>query len=387
MEKYVLNAILAKKTGYGGFNVACNFYRAAINDSSVDWYYLLSQDMADFLHDEIPSELLDYKVFVFPNQPNRKTYFGVKRDIKKILKEIKPDVVYSILAPSYFTFDYPEVMRCANAWTVVGGVNKYALKVTPAKLRYSRLIKAKFIQWQMRKTKYFITQSQIAKQCILRTVNTEPENVYVVSNVLPSIYQRISVRAVPHKGYNMVYASSPAYHKDFMILPQVASILKKQGMDDFKIHYTIPQGGAVLPAFMEQLRAYDVENYFINHGFVNRQELAVLFSQCDLGLFPSLLETFSATLLEYMYFQLPIVASDLDFNREVAEKAAEYFIPHDAEDMARKIYQVYSDENLRDSLLEQAKTQLAKYSNNTDKYGETVDFLRKVAKMDSKKNE
>lgn len=384
MEKYVLNAILAKKTGYGGFNVACNFYRAAINDSSVDWYYLLSQDMADFLHDEIPSELLDYKVFVFPNQPNRKTYFGVKRDIKKILKEIKPDVVYSILAPSYFTFDYPEVMRCANAWTVVGGVNKYALKVTPAKLRYSRLIKAKFIQWQMRNTKYFITQSQIAKQCILRTVHTASENVCVVSNVLPSIYQSITVRTIPHKGYNMVYASSPAYHKDFMILPKVASVLKQLGMRDFKIHYTIPLNAAVLPAFMEQLRVYDVDNYFVNHGFINRQELADLFLQCDMGLFPSLLETFSATLLEYMYFQLPIVASDLDFNREVADKGAEYFIPHNAEDMAKKIYKVYDDKTLQVSLLGQAKTQLLKYFNNTDKYGETVSFLHKVAKMEHK---
>ena len=178
----------------------------------------------------------------------------------------------------------------------------------------------------------------------------------------------------------MIYASSPAYHKDYLILPKVASILvKKYGLRDFKIHYTIPDRALLFPAFQNAVKEYGVENYFVNHGIMSQQQLAELFSRCDLGLFPSVLETFSGTLLEYMYFGLPIVASDLDFNKEVAKEAAAFFEPHNAEDFAEKIYTVYSNHNYRDSLLKEAATRLDYYSNNADKYEEKVNFLRVVA--------
>lgn len=383
--KIVLNALIAKKAGYGGFSVACNFFCSSLKDKEIEWYYLVSQEMADFLRNELKQEDISGRLYVFPNQPDIRSFFRVRHDLNKLLKTIEPDVVYSILAPSYFTFEFPEVMRCANAWSVVGGVNQYAWKLTPFKLRLRYYFKSKITHFLMGRTRFFITQTEVAKKCILRTVRTVPENICVISNVLPGIYQKKSRAKKAHTGYNMAYISSPAAHKDYSLLPKAASILRdKYKLKDFYIHVTVPNTTTEYQGFFNSIKEYGLENCFVNHGYLKQPELAELLPLCDLGLFPSLLETFSATLLEYMYFQLPIVASDLDFNREVAEKAAEYFIPHDAEDMARKIYQVYSDENLRDSLLEQAKTQLAKYSNNTDKYGETVDFLRKVAKMDSK---
>lgn len=382
MMKFVLNAIAAKRIAFGGFQVACNFFRASLKDDTIDWYYLLSQDVADALGDEIPKELFQHKVYVFPNQPRIKSFFKVKKELTKIVDGINPDVIYSVAAPSYFTFKSPEVMRCANAWSVVGGVNKYALQVTPFKLKFRRFIMAKLTHWQMRKTKYFVTQSQIAKRCILRTVHTSPDNVCVVSNVLPEKYQRSKCKKNPHEGYNMVYASSPAYHKDYLILPQMASVLVNEyKMRDFKIHYTIPENALIYPTFLEELKKYGVEDYFVNHGFLKQEEMVELLSQCDLGLFPSLLETFSVTLLEYMYFELPIVASDLDFNKEVAEDAAIYFKPRDAEDFAKAIFNVYDNQNIRDTLLEKAVTRLALFSKGADKYEETVSFLRRVAGM------
>lgn len=182
----------------------------------------------------------------------------------------------------------------------------------------------------------------------------------------------------PHTEYNMVYASSPAVHKDYLILPQVAAVLvNKYMLRDFKIHVTIPN--YAISDFNRKLEKYDVREYFVNHGFMNHSELTKVYLQCDLGLFPSLLETFSGTLLEYMYFKLPIVASNLNFNREVAGNAALYFEPHNAEDFAAKIFELYSNVDVKQILLENAKTRLAIYSNNTNKYLETIDFLQSAA--------
>lgn len=381
--KIVLNAILAKPEGMGGFNVARNFYYKTLEDKENEWFYFVSREFDAEIKGR--EKGLDEKhYFVFYSQPDIRHYFKDKLLIKQAETEIRPDIIYSILAPSYHHFKTVEVMRCANAWTVVGGVNKYALEVTPFRFRIRYFLKARLTRWLMRNTQYFVTQSEIAKMCIMRTVHTSPENVCVVSNVLPEAYQRMNPERGPHNGYEMVYASSPAVHKDYLILPRVASIMRnKFGMKDFRIHVTLPESTAQLPLFMAALKEYGVEDCFVNHGFLKQNDLAIVFSQCDLGLFPSLLETFSVTLLEYMHFNLPIVASDLDFNREVSGDAAVYFNPHDADDFAKKIYQVYSDSLLRDTLLTNAVGRLAFYSNNVNKYNETVGFLCKVARKNN----
>lgn len=74
MMKYVLNAVAAKRIAFGGFQVACIFFRASLKDTLIDWYYLLSQDVADALGEEIPKELLQQKLYIFPNQPRIKSY-------------------------------------------------------------------------------------------------------------------------------------------------------------------------------------------------------------------------------------------------------------------------------------------------------------------------
>lgn len=382
--KIVLNAILAKPAGMGGFNVARNFFYKTLEDKENEWFYFVSRDFDANVQGH-EKGLDDKHYFVFYTQPDLRHYFADKSLVKQAEMEITPDVVYSILAPSYFQFKTVEVMRCANAWTVVGGVNKYALKVTPLKFRIRYCLKARLTRWLMRKTQFFVTQSEIAKRCILRTVHTSPEKVCVVSNVLPEAYQRMNPERIPHEGFEMVYASSPAVHKDYLILPRVASILRNEyKMKDFRIHITLPESTSQLPFFMASLKEYGVEDCFVNHGFLNQENLSKIFSQCDLGLFPSLLETFSVTLLEYMFFKLPIVASDLDFNKEVAGDAAVYFNPHDEKDLANKIYKVFLDPCLRDALLHNAESRLAQYTNNSDKYKETIQFLKHIAEASQK---
>lgn len=378
--KIVLNIIIAKPEGIGGFNVAKNFYYKTLDDHENEWFYFVSEEFDKIVG---PAKNLDDKhYYVFHTQPYLRHYYAEKKRIDEAEKEIRPDVIYSILAPSYHKFKTVEVMRCANAWTVVGGVNKYAWEVTPTKYKIRYIIKAWITRFLMRNTKYFITQSRIAKNCILRTVNTSPDNICVVSNALPEVYLQYGTTKKSHDGFNMVYASSPAIHKDYMILPKVASILvNKYGITDFTIHYTIPEHSTRLTGLMKSIDEYGVTNYFVNHGCLAQDDLAALLSRSDLGLFPSLLETFSVTLLQYMYFKLPIIASELDFNKEVAADAAIYFRPHDAEAFAEKIALLYRDPSLQEMMLINANKRLKMYSNATDKYNETVAFLIKVASI------
>lgn len=89
------------------------------------------------------------------------------------------------------------------------------------------------------------------------------------------------------------------------------------------------------------------------------EKMGELYSACDLFVYPTLVESFGLPLVEAMACGLPVVASDIPVNRELAGDAPLYFQPLDAEELAGKVAQVARDAELRASMsrasLEQAR--------------------------------
>ncbi|HSC77773.1 MAG TPA: glycosyltransferase family 1 protein [Candidatus Acidoferrales bacterium] len=89
------------------------------------------------------------------------------------------------------------------------------------------------------------------------------------------------------------------------------------------------------------------------------EKMAELYATCDLFVYPTLVESFGLPLIEAMACGLPVVASDIPVNRELAGDAPLYFQPLDAAELAGKVAQVARDAELRASMsrasLEQAR--------------------------------
>jgi glycosyltransferase involved in cell wall biosynthesis len=97
-------------------------------------------------------------------------------------------------------------------------------------------------------------------------------------------------------------------------------------------------------------------------GYVPDQELAVLYSQAEAYVFPSLSEGFGIPGLDAMTLGIPVVCSDIPTLKEIYEDAALYFDPYSATDIAEKIKKVLEDQRLRDSLIENGKRKVQTYS-------------------------
>jgi glycosyltransferase involved in cell wall biosynthesis len=85
-------------------------------------------------------------------------------------------------------------------------------------------------------------------------------------------------------------------------------------------------------------------------GFVSGEELAALYRQAELLVFPSVEETFGFPLIEAMASGLPVVTSNRSAMPEICGDAAQYFDPLDIDDMTQTIERVLIDPSLRDSL-------------------------------------
>jgi len=96
-------------------------------------------------------------------------------------------------------------------------------------------------------------------------------------------------------------------------------------------------------------------------GKINPDELAALYRQCAVFVFPSTAEAFGIPLAEAMAVGAPIASSRASAMPEVAGEAAEYFDPGNITEMAEAIERVLTDAGLRDRLTKAGRLRAARF--------------------------
>lgn len=370
-----VNTISTKKHSGGAYQIAYNFLAKTMDYQEVEWVYVVSKDL-----DEIIPESLKTRgnYYVFPTQPDfRHSYKQVKRQLTELEDRIKPDVVYSITAPSYFTFKTKEVMRFTMPW--VTHPNKYSWSVLSWKARLKMRIYCWNQRRMMRKARYFITQTETTKRGIQRITGVKPENVKVVPNVLPAVFKALPNAPLPQDGdwIDIACVGNNSAHKNLDVIPRILVELKDLGIDNVRFHVTIP-AGSFWEKIQGELKKKGLKDRVVTHGRCSQIELADMYRHCQLCFLPTLLEVFSASTLEAMHFHLPIVATDFDFNRDVMDDASLYYEPKNARNAAECIKAYIDSPALQQKMKGKMDQRLSLFSDYDKHFNDILDFLVKV---------
>jgi len=102
--------------------------------------------------------------------------------------------------------------------------------------------------------------------------------------------------------------------------------------------------------YREELAREGVADLVAFLPFLSEQQLIAAYRDAAALLFPSLSEGFGVPMLEAMATGTPIIASRAASLPEVGGDAACYFSPHDHKDIADSLYQVLSNEPLREEM-------------------------------------
>ncbi len=134
--------------------------------------------------------------------------------------------------------------------------------------------------------------------------------------------------------------------------------------------------------FYERLEEYvkdnfpDIKDRIIFLGYATDKELAQLYKNAALYVFPSLEEGFGLPPLEAMSYGVPVISSDKSCLSEILSNAVLYFDAENSEDMADKILCGLEDEKRRKDLIKKGyeRIQLYDWEKNARKtmevYGE-----------------
>ncbi|NRB65692.1 MAG: glycosyltransferase, partial [Saprospiraceae bacterium] len=133
-------------------------------------------------------------------------------------------------------------------------------------------------------------------------------------------------------------------HKNVEILISLAEKIKIN-QSNLKIVSTIgTDQDAKAAEWIDDIKEKGLDDIILNVGPVKVGDVQSLYEQVDGLILPTLLESFSATYVDSMYYGKPIFTSDLDFARDACGEAAFYFDPFNSDQIFETITAAFADE-------------------------------------------
>ncbi len=337
--KILINASTVKVAG--GLAVAHNFLNAYnINNHE---HHLLVIAPENCNYEQFESEKI--KIRLIPNRllKRYKRFYLQKVWIKNLISEFNPDVIFSITNIPLST-NLPQAILLSNAFVIVKNLRELNLSL---KERIIQHLRSYYFKRKIKFVKVIFTQTEVIKEKLKKNHKTEAEIfiIPIASSLLRTVDANKWSKLNLINKTKLLCLSRYYEHKNLEILIDLAQIIKENN-SDFIIIVTIERGQGVRAGKMiDDITQLGLEDIIINIGEVKQENIKELYEKSDALILPTLLESYSTTYSDAMFYGKPIFTSDLDFAREACGDTAYYFNPLDANNIFSTIIRAFRNPN------------------------------------------
>lgn len=279
-------------------------------------------------------------------------------NLKNVINIEKPDILHAHYATSYgllgaLTGFHPFVI---SVW----GSDVYNFP------RISGMNRRTF-EFIMRKADVICSTSNVMVKEISKYTDKKIETVPFGVDTAKFIKQK---REKPHDYFKVgIVKSLSEYYGINYLIKAFKIFLNKAGNDNIVLEIVGEGPDKIkLQNLSKELGIYDK---VIFRGFIDNDLLPEVFNDFDLGVYPSIYESFGVSLVECMSCGCPVIASDADGFVEILDNQKYGIIvpKKDVVAAADAIYKLYNDENLRNDLAAKGRKRvesLYDWNNNVD---------------------
>ena len=275
---------------------------------------------------------------------------------KRLEKKIEPQCVISTGAHGYWRPESRLVVGY-NIPQYIYGDSPY-FDSLPIKKKIYWWLRKRFDLYFYKKADAIIVQTDDVNNRLAKLIHDKP--IFTVSNTVNAHYLNYEQKKMllPPKEADelrLLTLSANYGHKNLTIIQKVIPELLKRSVKNVKFVLTLP------PEVFETFKNKNIEPYLVNVGPVPIKDCPGLYQECDFMFLPTLLECFSASYVEAMVMNKPILTSNLPFAKTVCRDAAVYFDPQDSVNIAKTIIEVMNDEDLFEDLCEKGEQRFSEF--------------------------
>ena len=221
----------------------------------------------------------------------------------------------------------------------------------------------------MRLADHIICDSEHTKHDITHLYGADPDKITV-------IYQAANEALHPVTDRERIEAVKARYGIDAPYILSVGRVELRKNVPGLLEAFRILQGRHDAPlklvfAGPRDADAHDPHNSLphpgrhgdvIVTGYIPTEDLAALYSGCQVFCFPSFYEGFGIPVLEAMQCGAPVVPSRVSSLPEVGGDACRYINPYDPHDISEALLAVLSDDGLRTHMREQGVARASQFT-------------------------
>lgn len=284
----------------------------------------------------------------------------------RLLRRLEPLLIAAhgcqvLFAPNYFL---PRRFSLAGG-ALVATIHDLGFRAVPWTLREQTLQElSERLERTLEKAARLITVSAAVREELLEDGYDRPDRVHVVHHG-PGQLSAVKVGSLPANVPERyaLHVGTLEPRKNIEAMLSCWRQVQEQ-MEDPPLLLLCGKYGWKTETIRAEVEAAEQAGWVRHLGYVSERELASLYENAHLVLFPSLYEGFGLPAVEAQWAGTPLVCSDLPVLREVAGDGA-LFAPPDRPDlMAEAVIRVLRDSSLRADLIERGKQQIAELSWN-----------------------
>jgi len=212
-----------------------------------------------------------------------------------------------------------------------------------------------------------IADSYNTKQDIISYFKIPDEKIKVIYLAADKIFQpldKVIISKIKQK-YNfdfplILYVGTLEPRKNIPTLIKAFCKLKKEGLPHILL-VTGKKDGKYKKIF-EMVKRLNLQKDTIFTGYVPEEDLPAIYNAADLFVYPSLYEGFGLPPLEAMACGTPVITSNTSSFPEVVGDAGIMVKPHDVDELAKVMYEVLTNDGLREDMIKKGLKQAKKFS-------------------------
>lgn len=289
------------------------------------------------------------------------------REVPAILRSFNADVIFGMGNHGLRNVNCPQAIWISNAYLVYP-----AKHFANATLRERLQIKLQRFNLGcvLKHTDLLFCQTPVMRRYVSDYYGYKTDKIRILPNALPNFLPKAgkeTAKARPHgiseDKFNCLILTKYYPHKNPEIVLD-ACLRSGECFDDTRFITTISERDNVhSKKFIRRLNANpQLKDMVHNVGPIACEDLKSYYDSVQLVIMPTLIESFSVTYLEAMYFGVPILTSDMDFSRYICGDAAVYYDPWRPESLVEKLSMLKSNSRIRRELTAAGYEQLKQFS-------------------------
>jgi len=365
MLRVLLDCSSASQETGGNVQLCLSMANIAAKDDSIDLIIVANPLLIPML-----SSAANDKVVATCARPGSGliSYLRWLKTLLNKIKQYRPDFILVPYGPLYAIFSTPTLQGFAEPWLPkADGRYRAICSVYELFKSYAR----KKIQIFFYRTSELIwaeTKSGVDYFCEISGYPKSRTSVF--TNTLPAAISNAPIkestwRSNEQRPFKLLYVAAPYKHKNHKIILDLLLMFPDLNIE---FYITIPTNTSGGRNLISEIKKNKLTNKIFNYDFVKPSNLSEIYANCDAVFMPSVAEVFSATYLEGMHFNRPVIAADLPFAREVLGDAGVYFDPWSPESAAFHISACMSDGALYAESVRRGSLRVSSFDSPYDKY-------------------